>query len=1264
MIVFPALSPFLRLASRWLAALLALAAAGFATVAALMYFWVLPNIADHRDTVADLMSRALGQRVTLEAVSGTWQQARPEFRVRGVTLFDRQGHPALYLPELEAAFAWRSLLFLEPRFNRIELQGLVLGVRRARDGHFYVGGIPVNPAAPDSGFSSWLLRQGQVHAGNATLTWLDDVRGAPPLTLTAVDFTLTNARWTHRLQVRAIPPASLARPFKVVAKMHARRVDDPATWNGTVDATVVGVSFPRLATWLALPYQPQQGRGAMNMQFDVAHGKLAGVTAGLDLHAVEVVLGEGLPALQLTQVRGQAMWQRGPDDERVAFENLRVARPGAALGAPFNAGLSWGATSREINAQALSLSGWQSLLPSLPMDAALRTRLQTLQPQGRFDLLRFGWSGAEPGLDNFSIAARFRGLGVAAVDSQPGVTNLSGRVEGDARAGVFEIDSQQMTLALPALFREPSFAVDSLHARGKWEKTRRGHRLTLGDVAFANPDMAGTAKGSYELIPGQRGIVDLSAHLSRADGTAVYRYLPRHVSDHTVEWVQRAAVAGRSDNVQLDLHGDLAAFPFDHGNGVFRVEAQVKDAVVDYVTGWPRIEGIQARLLFLGRTMEVTSSQARIYGTTLSPVKAVIPDLLHHDEQLRVDGEASGSVQDFIRFANASPVGARLRGFTGTLDGSGPMKLALGLQIPLRRSHDTTLAGRLSFQGDALLPRGLARLDQVRGDIDFTGSSLNAKNIAAQFLGGPLRVDTQTRSGQVQILAQGRATAAGLTSWLGDTWKQRVSGQTAWRGQIDLEPAGERIRIESDLVGLGSSLPAPLEKPAAQPLPLVVTSQPQADGALHEVQLGKIVGAVWRRTAGGRLDRGEIRFGGRAVMPGEPGLRLAGSGRGLDVSGWMDLLPGGEGGEPLPLSAIDLSVDAFDLMGRRYQDVRLQGRTRGGLLRTQVSGNGLNGVLSYRPAAEEPARVSAQFRQLTIPARLPPAGTETGVTRMKAADFPMLDVTVEDFRLQDHVLGRLEAVAHGTSQGLVIDSLQLTHPDSVFRMSGVWRDSGGTGETRADLSLSVSDAGRLLARFGYPDTLKRGSAEIQGNATWEGSPADFALATLAGQLDFKAKGGQFLKINPGAGKLLGVLSLQSLPRRLNFDFRDIFNEGYAFDDIGATLRIARGVVYSDDFKMRGPAAKVNMSGLADLNQETVQLRVKVIPKLSEGVAVAGALLGGPLAGVGALAAQKLLRDPIEEVISKEYMVTGPWQSPDVQRLSKAKAKTENQVSEP
>jgi uncharacterized protein (TIGR02099 family) len=1263
MTVSPALSTFLRRASRWLAVLAGLAALGFATAAALMFFWVLPNIAEHRDTVANLLSRALGQRVTLDAVSGAWQQARPEFRLRGVRLYDRAGKPALTLPELEAAFAWRSLLFLEPRFNRIELRGLTLDVRRARDGHFYVGGVPINPAAPESGFSSWLLRQGSVHVGQATLTWRDEVRNAPPLTLAAVDFTLSNVRRSHRLQLRAVPPASLARPLTLDARMRARRVDDLQTWDGEVEAAVAGVSFPRLAAWLEVPYQPQRGWGALTLKFEVARGALAAATAGMDLRAVETTLGEGLPALRLAQVRGQALWRREAEGQRVAFENLRVARPGGALGAPFNAGLSWTATSREITARAFSLGGWQSLLPSLPMDAALRERLRTLQPQGRFDDLRLSWRGAEPGLDNFGIAARFRGLGVATVDNQPGLANLSGRIEGDARAGVFEIDSTQLRLSLPGVFREPVPGFDRVQAHGSWEKTARGRRVTLDDMAFANPDLAGTAKGRYEMIAGHPGIADLTAHLSRAAGTAVYRYFPKKVGDHTVNWVKRGVVAGHSDNVQLNLKGDLTQFPFERGNGVFRVDVQARDAVIDYVPGWPRIEGIAGRLLFQGKAMQVTADQARIYGVALKPVKAVIPDLLHHDEQLLIDGEANGPVGDFIRFANSSPVGERLRGFTDGLDGSGPMRLALALRVPLRHSDATTLTGRLSFLGDTLRPSGLPKLEQVRGDVEFTGDSLGAKAVTAQFLGGPLNIAATTGQDGVQVVAQGRATAAGIAPWLGAAWAKRLSGQAAWRGQIDLEKAGARVRIDSDLVGLGSSLPAPLAKAAAQPLPLRVTRQPQADDSLHEVRLGKTVNALWRSTAAGGFARGEIRFGAAAVMPQEPGLRLAGSGRGFDISGWMGLLPGGKDGGDVSLSAIDLGFDTLDLMGRRYQDVRLQGRSRDGLFRTQVTGRALNGVVTYRPADTQPARVSAQFRQLAIPAADTASGTTTEGVNMKASDFPMLDVTVEDFRLQDHALGRLEAVARGVPQGLMIDSLQLTHPDSVFRMSGLWRDSG-PGETRADLKLKVLDAGRFLARFGYPDALKRGTADVAGNATWEGTPADFAFDTLAGQLDFKAKSGQFLKIEPGAAKLLGVLSLQSLPRRLTFDFRDIFSQGYAFDDIGATLRIARGVVYSDDFRMRGPSAKVNMSGLADLNQESVQLRVKVIPKVSEGVAVAGALIGGPLAGVGALAAQKLLRDPFEEAISQEYMVTGPWQAPDVKKLPKRKADTDNQASEP
>ena len=1253
-------SPLLHRLAAVVGFLVALAVSAFAVAAALMYFWVLPNIADHRDAVAGLLSRALGQQVTLDAVSGKWQQARPEFRLQGVRLYDRQGRLALELPELEAAFAWRSLLFLEPRFHSIELAGLSIDVRRARDGHFYVGGIPVDPADPDSGFSSWILRQGKVHVGRATLVWLDETRAVPPLRLHAVDLRIDNVHRTHRIELHATPPADLARPVTIRADWTARDVADLRTWNGTVEAVAAGVAFPRLAQRVAHPYLPHAGWGALRVRFDIRGGALSGLGAGLDLRDVELALAADLPAMRLARVRGQASWQRGADGQRVALENLRVALPGGAASEPFDLGFAWNASARELTARALRLGGWQALLPGLPMDAALRARLVALQPRGRIETLRLGWQGAQPGLDDFSVDARFSGLGANADGELPGFDNLGGRIAGDARGGRIELDARRLALDLPALFREPRMQLDELRMRGGWTRTARGRLLRFDEMAFANADAAGTLKGRYEYVPGTPGTIDLEGRLTRAAGPAVYRYLPKRVGDHTVDWVRQGVLAGRSDDVRLALRGDLAHFPFDRGGGVFRVEATVKDGTLRYVPDWPAIEDVDARLLFAGRKMEVTAQRARIYGVALAPVQATIPDLIHHEEELHVSGQANGPVQDFIRFANFSPVGERLHGFTDALDGNGPMRLALNLRVPLRHSQDTTLGGRLSFLGNALYSPSLPRLEQVRGDVAFTGNSLDARGIVAQFLGGPLRVDANTQNGVVSILAQGRATAAGVRPWLGDALGARLSGQSTWRGRIDLGADGDRMHIESDLVGLGSTLPAPLAKAAAQPLPLTASLQPLPDGRGHEVRLGRVVGAVWRSDDAGRFARGEIRFGGTPVLPADSGLRLAGNGRGLDVSGWAGLLPDGQGG--VQVSTIDLGFDAFDLMGRRFKDVRLQGRTRNGLLRTQVTGEDVSGTLTYRPAGAQPARVSAQFRQLVIPASAP-VSDENGAQNMRAADFPVLDLTVDDFRLQDRALGRLEAVAHAGPEGLAIETLQLTHPDSVFRMHGLWRD-GGVGETRAELNLSVLDAGRFLARFGYPDAVRRGSAEVVGNATWEGSPADFAFGTLAGQLDFKAKGGQFLKLEPGVGKLLGVLSLQSLPRRLNFDFRDIFGSGYAFDDIGATLRIARGVVYSDDFRMRGPAAKVGMSGLADLERESVQLRVKVTPRLSEGVAVAGALIGGPIAGVGALAAQKLLRDPVEEAISQEYLVSGPWQSPDVKRLPRTPAKQDTQAFEP
>jgi uncharacterized protein YhdP len=204
-----------------------------------------------------------------------------------------------------------------------------------------------------------------------------------------------------------------------------------------------------------------------------------------------------------------------------------------------------------------------------------------------------------------------------------------------------------------------------------------------------------------------------------------------------------------------------------------------------------------------------------------------------------------------------------------------------------------------------------------------------------------------------------------------------------------------------------------------------------------------------------------------------------------------------------------------------------------------------------------------------------------------------------------------------------------------------------------NLKLDVSDVGRFLQRMGYPGSMQGGSAKLLGKLAWAGNPQSIDYPTLAGDLSLIAEKGQFLKIEPGIGKLLGILSLQALPRRITLDFRDIFSEGFAFDTITATAAVANGMLRTQDFTMRGPSAQVEMSGNIDLVGETQSLRVRVVPSVGDSLSVAGGLmLANPVAGIASFLAQRLFKDPLGQALAYEYAISGSWTDPKVAKLAR------------
>ncbi|MBC8055180.1 MAG: TIGR02099 family protein, partial [Rhizobiales bacterium] len=203
-----------------------------------------------------------------------------------------------------------------------------------------------------------------------------------------------------------------------------------------------------------------------------------------------------------------------------------------------------------------------------------------------------------------------------------------------------------------------------------------------------------------------------------------------------------------------------------------------------------------------------------------------------------------------------------------------------------------------------------------------------------------------------------------------------------------------------------------------------------------------------------------------------------------------------------------------------------------------------------------------------------------------------------------------------------------------------------------DFKLQLTDSGALLDRLGTPGVVRGGKGQLSGQIGWVGSPFALDYPTLAGQINVAIDAGQFLKVEPGAARLLGVLSLQSLPRRLSLDFRDLFQEGFAFDTITGDLKIGQGVAVTNNLRMRGVQALVLMEGNADIERETQDLRVVVVPEISAATAALAYAVINPAIGLGALLAQAILKKPLTEANTREFQVSGPWADPKVERVER------------
>lgn len=1350
----------LSVATRLLLWLVLAAWALFALTWGALHVWIVPRIDQWRPDLERWATRAVGVPVRVAALSadsgGGGHRWLPDFlpglaprvELQGVSLLDTQGREALHLPRVQATLSPRSLW--RGGFDQIVIESPVLDVRRTAQGRLEVAGLDLSgPAGGDNDAADWLFSQPSFVIRQGTVRWTDELRAQPPLALSALDLVLRNTARRHAFRLDATPPADWGQRLSLRGQLSeplvslGRKAGLPPwhNWAGQLYAELPHADVAHLRAYADLSdwgVQVQGGRGALRVWGDVTGGRLAGVTADLDLQAVDARLGPELPPLAIETLQGRLSADWSDEGFGLSTENLSLRTregqvwPGGQLSLRHSRGRSGQPAGTALNAEQLDLAALSALASHLPLSTATHGWLQRLQPAGLVHALSASWQGEAPGAGGYRAKGRVEGLALSGEDSgqtsaygpypvpgRPGIQGATVAFEFDQAGGRAQVQVADGALELPGVFEERLLPLERLQTEAVW--TLQGERIEvrLERLSLANADAEGTGQarwhtGDPATSPARSrfpGVLELDATLTRADATRVHRYLPLSVAEPARRYVREAVRAGRSDRVDFRLRGEVWDMPFNTpgAQGEFRISAGLRGVDFDYVptylqeagdVPWPALRGVNGQLLLDRASLQLTGLQSGLAGAPsvrLGSATIAIADLAH-TATLVVSAQAQGPANELLGFVRRSPINAMTGEALAQAQAAGPAQLAFRLNLPIYAVRNTTVQGTVQFPGNDLrISPESPLLGRASGTLSFSDRGFAVANGQARLYGGDVRFDGGMAPDargvtRIQFRGQGTASAEGLRDAdLGFVSRlfANASGSAAYSVQLGFRAGEPELSVNSSLQGLAFALPAPLSKSAGDSLPLrletrVLSTTGGLGGELPltdrlQVVIGPVqqplLDLLYERDISGpeaRVLRGSVGIGlgstEAAPLPASGVVANVNTPL-VDADAWERAFSDTTGvnvrGLAQPSTSASLSylpnrlalrTDRLVLGGRSFHRLVLgASRDGAGPWLANVEAQELDGHVAYRPPAGSGAgSVQARLSRLVLPSG---AAQDVEQILQQPSSVPALDIVVDDLTVASRRLGRveIEAVNRGEAprtREWRLTRLRLDTPEARLTASGNWvaTTPGAPRRTALNFSLDITDAGQLLARLGREGLVRGGKGRIEGAVGWLGSPLTLDHASLSGQLKADIERGQFLKVEPGAAKLLGVLSLQALPRRLVLDFRDVFSEGFAFDFVRGDARIEQGVLKTNNLQMKGVNAAVLMEGSADLARETQDLRVVVVPEINAGTASLLATAVNPAVGLGTFLAQLLLRSPLQNATTQEFRITGSWADPQVNKI--------------
>jgi len=1281
----------LRRILRWLAGIGAVFVILLALLVGAMRI-AMTHLPEYRDQIQAWVNDTSHLDVRFKSMDARWRIYGPELFVTDVQVLAPKGGPLL--AKAHAASIgfdiWRALLHAEVLAARITLLQPQIGVVRTPDGRIELEG---QAALQDQEhrFKIDDLPTGLLRIDDAKITFTDQQGKLRDLILTGVEAGLRRDRHDLELEAELDLPDRMGSRLAFAGEAHGD-LAAPESLNWRVD---LGASNVDLQGWHELFGNtlsvPSAGRGQVRLSADLDGTQVTAGSLQLQLADVLIPASSVWPSeTRYTTLAGNLRLDRKDGVWHLTGRDLKLVTPSQGWDRT-RLSASWsqddsGLVNLQAQASYLRLENIAPLAALAP-ESQWRKRLTELQPEGEVRSLRLSYAAGRSAPARYQASAQFADVGFAPVGEAPGLRGLRGQLSASETSGRATIDSRAVVFSMPHKFRAP-LSADLARGEIRWERAENGWHVSTRQFAVRNAH-ANAVTDLDLTLPGDDSSPLLNIHSLFHDAVLAeaWRYLPTDkLPEKVLAWLDAAPLGGRAPSGEFVFDGPTHNFPFRDGSGEFRISFPVEGMRLHYAEGWPDIENLAADIEFKNAGLTGLVRSAQLNGLKVTNSKAQFVDF--RTGELTIDGHATGDMGDALGYLQKSPVVDSLGSLFADLRGKGPVAAKVNLVLPVKDMDQRKILVTTQIdQGTLQLANTTHKLEQLQGTLEVRDRFVSATDLSAEYLGGPVHVELAPEAGAgrkqldnvIHVRAQTPLPALRRDFDVSDVLD--VDGTLDWRGVMRIpsdssDEEGPRrpmtLRINSSLRGAAINLPEPLAKAAADVRPLRVEVQwPDSSTALVHAAYGNDVRSQLsfrREDFGWALDRGGVRLGeSDARLPAGRGLEVHGSVARLDLSEWLDLHSKGSSGagaaqRPLAdyLRSVELAVGDFRVFGMQFPQVNGSMLAGERAWSVNVDGPKAHGtvVVPFDFSSGEPLLID--MARMSIDSEVQSVPSAGGESQPDPTQWPNVKASIGEFDAFGKHLGFTRAELKRIPDGLSLDSLTAKAPSHELTASGTWTNPPTGQRGTLKLKLESTDLKQTMQDLDYGPGLAAKHGLLVADVNWPGAPNSTLLGRLNGTLKVEIEDGQLLKIQPGAGRVFGLLSIATLPRRLSLDFSDLTDKGFAFDSVRGDFTIESGDAYTKNLLLKGPAAEIGMVGRTGLARHDYDQTVVVTGSFGNSLPAAGLLAGGPAVGAAMLLFSQIFKEPLKGLARGYYRITGPWENPIVQRIESSDAKkTEN-----